>query len=199
MVSEPVEGGERTAVRCRIFLDVDGVLNAVTKKPDPSQWPEWRDAECMGFTIRYAPEVGRRLGALAALPGVELRWLTTWEHDANEWIAPLFDWPKALVMERHDIEAHRSGLLVATSGWWKFDEVKALHEEDPVPFVWIDDDLGFADCGATDWLRTLDKGTWCGIRTVGHKGLTDRLLTEVERFVATATAAASQSPPGGTR
>lgn len=179
-------GEERSLPNVRILLDVDGVLNAVCKRPDPDQWAAWKQAECMGYTIRYAPEVGRRLGALAATEGVELRWLTTWEHDANVWIGPLFGWPNALVMDRHDLAQQGwGGLIVATSTWWKYDEAKALYEADGVPFVWVDDDLGDNhDDGAAEWVRSLGDQA-LGIRPATDKGLTDSDLTAVEAFVAT--------------
>lgn len=174
--------GETQPVRVRILLDVDGVLNAVTKYPDFDIWPDWDRAKCMGYTIRYSREMGARLGALAATPGVELVWLTTWEHEANVWIGPLFDWPQHRVIDRRDLRQER-GITVATAGWWKYDEARELFENDGIPFVWIDDDLGDShDEGAADWVRSLN-GQALGIRPHGERGITPRLMGEIEAFV----------------
>lgn len=181
-VNTDVEAHDTARPKVRILLDVDGVLNAVHRQPG-DHWSDWQRAECMGFTIRYSPSVAARIGALTLIEGVELRWLTTWEHHANKWICPLFGWPDFPVIDRHDIEQHQSGLVVATSGWWKFDEARALYESDGVPFVWIDDDLGHSDDGAGDWITSLD-GRALGISPHSEKGLTERLLVEIEEFVA---------------
>jgi hypothetical protein len=172
-----------TKPKCRILLDVDGVLNAVCRKPDLHQWGDWDEAACMGYHIRYSPTVGKRLLALTELPGVELLWLTTWEYDANKWIGPLFGWPRFDVLERHDLTENSLGLTVAQGPWWKLVEAQKLWDEDGIPFVWIDDDLGFMDDGATDWVRSLD-GQALAIRPDTRKGLTPRLLDEIESFVA---------------
>lgn len=167
--------------RCRILLDVDGVLNAVTRAPG-DHWDDWRVEKCMGFPITHSPAVGARLLALAERPEVELIWLTTWEHNANDWIGPLFGWPSFRVLDRHDLIESPTGLIVSTQGWWKLDEAQALWEDDPVPFVWIDDDLGIGDDGATDWIHSLD-GAAIGVRPDSERGLTPNLLDVIEEFV----------------
>lgn len=169
--------------KVRIFLDVDGVLNAVTATPPTKHWQDWRSAECNGFTIRYSPTMGQRLLALAETEGVELVWLTTWEDDANVWIGPLFGWPEFTVAGRQDVDAQASGLLVAHGAWWKYPHIKEWWERDGVPFVWVDDDLDTQyDDGASAWVRSLHPQA-LGVRPVSWHGITEPQLAAIERFV----------------
>lgn len=172
--------------KCRILLDVDGVLNAVTRFPDSDQWTDWCTKKCMGYNITYSPTVGQRLLALAQRPGVELIWLTTWEHNANRWIGPLFGWPTFPVLDRHDIHEGTSGLLVADQTWWKYVEARALYEADEVPFVWVDDDLVWNWDGAVDWVKSLNDAA-LAISPGTSYGLTPTLVDEVEKFVVEKT------------
>lgn len=130
----------------RIFLDVDGVLNAVSDK-NPSEWSEWRVTECDGWPIRHSLEMGRELGKIFLLPNVEVIWLTTWEHKANEWISPLFGWPKFRVAER---------VTPSLDFWWKEAAFRQIHEDNPMPFVWIDDDIDSVIPDVIDWFKKLD-------------------------------------------
>lgn len=177
-------------VKVRVLLDVDGVLNAVCHEDDlTDEWDDWKTAECMGFRIRHSPKMGAVIGVWSRLPGVEVCWLTTWEHKANEWITPLFnDWPQFRVIERHDIEradGSATGQLWASRGpWWKLVEAQALWAEDQVPFVWIDDDLGsaFGDDGATEWVESLgDKALI--INPYTHEALTQDLVNRASHFI----------------
>jgi hypothetical protein len=168
--------------KCRILLDVDGVLNAVCTEPNTQHWDDWDSAVCNGFTITYSATVGERLLRLAELPGVELLWLTTWEHEANTWIGPLFGWPPFDVIERHDLSQTGWGRSVSSGPWWKFVEAKKLWDADPVPFVWIDDDLRFDADGATEWIGSLD-GKALGVCPYVREGLTPDLVDHIESFV----------------
>lgn len=47
----------------RIFLDVDGVLNAV-RDNNPQFWEEWKVEVCDGYNIRHALDMGRALQAI---------------------------------------------------------------------------------------------------------------------------------------
>jgi HAD domain in Swiss Army Knife RNA repair proteins len=165
--------GENTT-KVRILLDMDGVLNAIWATPPRGVWPVWKQGEAHGFKIRWAPEVADFVRRLAETPGVEVMWLSTWAELANEHISPLLDLPRFKVLGQPPL---------FEQGWWKFEDAKALYEKDPVPFVWIDDDLGDAyDCGASSWVKSLE-GKGLGIRPDHQKGLTQRLLDEIEVFV----------------
>jgi hypothetical protein len=158
----------------RVFLDIDGVLNAVTRRPDPRQWPDWREGRAEGFTIRYSPTVGRFFRALAEDPAVGLCWLTTWESRANQYIGPMLGIPELPV----------AGVRPTYErGSWKLEVVQDWYRRDGLPFVWLDDDLDrLADGEATAWLDSLS-GHALGVRTDLSKGLTRRDLDAVSRFI----------------
>lgn len=162
--------------KVRILLDVDGVLNAVPfgNKLDPC-WSDWKTVVCMGFPITFSETVGKRLQALIDTPEVEFLWLTTWCDDANKWIRPLFGWPTFEV-------AGRLSPNERENEWWKLTHARRLWEQDKIPFVWIDDDLGFRDDGASGWINSLE-GQALGIRPNVRVGLTPKLLDNIEEFV----------------
>ncbi|MFF8380750.1 hypothetical protein ACF07V_31960 [Streptomyces sp. NPDC015661] len=129
-----------------LFLDVDGPLipfgagggggggagggayPAYPPVPPPSVSP---------LLARLDPALGPRL---AALP-YELVWATTWEADANTWVAPrlglpalpLVPWPEG----PEEPGLHRPGLH------WKTPALVAWAAGRP--FAWVDDEIGPAD------------------------------------------------------
>lgn len=156
----------------RLYLDVDGVVNAVPRSPEDlvGSWDEWHLAKCMGFWITYSPDMGRRLFELATAAGMEIVWLTTWGRRANQWIAPLFGWPRFTVLAEPGDELSRIG-------WWKFDCIYRLHNYEP--FVWIDDDLA----------SERDAYLWCvengglPISPASETGITPGHLDEIEAWL----------------
>lgn len=132
----------------RIFLDVDGVLNACG---DPREHPEehWGDfdvAQCNGYRITYSPKMGAALRALDA----EIIWLTTWRGLANEHIRPLFGWEPFEVLEP-GIGDHTD------HGWWKSNILQPYIAANPGPFIWLDDDYNYSKGqGEVKWLEELD-------------------------------------------
>ncbi len=146
-----------------LLLDVDGVLNALGR-PLPE-----RPTYCLGrarsgrgsYEIAWAPEAVARILALHSSGAVEVRWLTTWGHDANGSLRQLLGMPELAVAGTFDgVSAEgepgrEAGSLAAvtpaardglTGRWWKFDVVAGLLAEDPVRrLVWLDDDLAEED------------------------------------------------------
>lgn len=80
-----------------LLLDVDGVLNPMGRPA-----PDFRRYRCtIGddvYTVHLNPRHGRRLLELALVTGSELVWATTWEHHANDWIAPRIGLPSLPVI-----------------------------------------------------------------------------------------------------
>lgn len=73
-----------------LAVDVDGVLNALSKGRPPAGWA---DADVQGYRIRHNPRHGRMLADLAGRCGAQLVWCTTWEKNAAAHIAPLVGLP----------------------------------------------------------------------------------------------------------
>lgn len=127
--------------RTTVLVDVDGVINA-----DIPLWPtDTHRRKHVHLTsigtaqrIDYSTAVVDGLRDIAAMPGVEMRWLTTWQHAAAEDLAPVIgagsDWP--VLVEPTTLE----GLGTPYLDWWKADAaracVRAGHR-----VVWLDDDI----------------------------------------------------------
>lgn len=155
-----------------LLLDVDGVLNAVTRTPDPAVWPDWREgiASANGSTwpIRFSPTVTARVRAWHDSGRVELQWLTTWGHAANDSLRRLLGLPELAVAGTHD-DAGSASVLAGTSlagvtaaapdaltgRWWKLDVIRRLRAEQPDRrLVWVDDELRGQRNEFAGWARS---------------------------------------------
>jgi hypothetical protein len=132
------------ARRPLLFLDVDGPLNPFAIRPEalPAEYevhemrPDlWEDPMLQPLRVRLNPGHGARLLALPA----ELVWATSWEHDANSWIAPRIGLPDLPVVGWPlDLNASAPADLC-----WKTPTL--LVYAAGRPFAFIDDDITDAD------------------------------------------------------
>jgi hypothetical protein len=133
------------SVRPILAVDVDGVLNAMSRGAPPEGW---RDGRALGFRIRYNPGHGAKLLAVAEETGAELVWCTTWEELANEHIAPLVGLPElpwvpmepgrdAVVSASPD-SGQRAGTHYHSLGDTKAAAMCAYASDRP--FCWLDDE-----------------------------------------------------------
>lgn len=140
-----------------MLLDVDGVLNVLG---DESTWDVLMSgravAEGRSFGITWSPDVVQAFKDWIAA-GVEVQWLTTWGHDANDSLRHLLGLPELEVAgtyrdqwkgapEQTEASSHAEMAPAApdrlSGEWWKYDVVKRLLEEHPDRLlVWIDDEL----------------------------------------------------------
>ena len=167
------------------LLDIDGVLNAATKKPDRNVWPadawirgrahdgrhEWPIlfARPVADFIRQAHEQGR----------AEIRWHTTWQEEAAA-IGKLLDLPDFPVQESPEWTVHLRG---ETEEWWKIGAALRVVEDEHRALVWTDDD-------AYDY--NLDRGVRTRITSAGPclivapsptTGLTPKHLRRIDAFL----------------
>ena len=139
-----------------LLVDVDGPLNPYAAKPHkrPEGYethrlltPRWAAAERRRLTEQGLPD--KRVKplriwlnpdhgpALAALP-FELVWATTWEEEANDFVAPVLGLPTLPFI------AWRSPRLEPAGGvFWKTPEIVAWAEGRE--FAWLDDEITDAD------------------------------------------------------
>lgn len=130
-----------------IAVDVDGVLNR-----EGSLEEGWYETPVrLGnatYVIRYNPEHGAKLTALAEETRAQLVWCTTWEQDANTHIGPLIGLPAAL-----PVVPLRAPKLSAGPGWTKTASLVTYAGDRP--WVWFDDDAKTWDvvheCGGDCW------------------------------------------------
>lgn len=164
----------------RIFLDVDGVLNAV-RDSNPQFWEEWNVEVCDGYYIRHALDMGRALHNIFERDDVEVIWLTTWQDTANDWIAPLFGWGnfEAIIDDG------------SSTGWWKLEAVQKMWELDKTPFIWIDDDISY-DPESIQWAENLSDSDRLIISPKTHTGITPYHIELIEGFVSNGLAPGSE-------
>ena len=158
-----------------VLLDVDGVLNALARPPDPRAWPDWQQgsavADGRSWPIAWSPSVVDAV--LGWREQADVQWLTTWGHNANDGLRSLLGLPELPVAGTHRDAPARAGepdeaplahASVApaapdelTGRWWKFDVVRSLVRADPGRrLVWVDDDLA-AESEVARWvLREAD-------------------------------------------
>lgn len=118
-----------------ILMDVDGVLNDFHTPNDP----KYRifDAE-NGFRIAWDETVMERLLAWHEKGLVEIKWLTTWCHDANKMLRTEFGFTEDLEVVGYD---HWLRPGTHWSDWWKLKAVREYVNHNPDEFiVWIDDE-----------------------------------------------------------
>jgi len=173
-----------------VFVDVDGVINALPDSPaDLAHWPAdtWRKdliyvpSLAMTVNVTWSTAVIERLWAIEAMPQSVMTWGTTWLEKAPALLAPVVGlgqaWPVA-----HPVAVTADRWF----SWWKATRVyEAVQEHGRA--VWIDDDIDA-------WVSTLriggrlDQLDWIDNRVLtvcpaSRHGLTDDDLTTIEEFL----------------
>lgn len=161
-----------------IFLDVDGVLNAVPTSPDrqaSSGWGKWHTDWIMGYPITWSEDMVAALNELAARDDVVFHWLTTWEEHAVTDLIPVLglkgeEWPVLYRSFGH------------IGGWWKTRALGLyLEDRDVERIVWVDDDHAvFSDHGDILRERGLDVLV---VAPVTDTGLTREQYEQIVAFV----------------
>lgn len=172
----------------RVFVDLDGVVSPILVGDGDARWKDlvddpltnddeppsigWDDWTCE--TIDFVPvprELLRSLARLAARPAIDVAWLTTWEENANLLFEDMA-MPDRLPVYRFDWH----GADPVT----KWSTVVHEHEQQPLPFVWIDDHLGVDEYR---WARHLDVSSLV-IRTNTFHGITRGCWDHIETWIA---------------
>ncbi|MFF4255257.1 hypothetical protein ACFY1L_29020 [Streptomyces sp. NPDC001663] len=143
-------------MRPALLVDVDGPLNPYAAKPHrrPEGYethrlltPRWEAAErrrlvAWGSPIRPVKPLRVWLNpdhgsALAALP-FDLVWATTWEEEANDFVAPILGLPTLPFIAWPSPRSEPGGGV-----FWKTPEIVAW--ADGRAFAWVDDEITDAD------------------------------------------------------
>lgn len=172
-----------------VFVDLDGVVSPIMvsendvryrrlahgqivqpKAPPLTGWDDWTFES--NPIVPVPRSLLENLAALAALPTVEIAWLTSWCENANT----LFD--DLGVGSRLPI--YQLGPLHADEAVTKWSTVVDQHRQRAVPFVWIDDRLGLDEA---TWARSLDVDSLL-IRTNTFHGITRDCWDHIEAWIA---------------
>lgn len=127
------------------FLDVDGVINVVSKIGNEhySRFPRWEEVEVAGYKIRYSPDLVEFINNISAR--VDVRMLTTWKNASVELLAP------AIGLKNFPVEdsvgtwsangSFNGGHHLPENRWWKLNCILNHIETRKSDFIWSDDDL----------------------------------------------------------
>lgn len=171
----------------RLYLDVDGVLNAVTRKAPAWGWERHRTKRINGYPITWSPDLIDVLNDVAATPGLGVYWLTTWCHDAPKHLAPALglngaDWP---------VVGHEHWRRVSGLPWWKHLAIVEHLDGFDGGVMWIDDDHG-VDPGARAWLA--GQPQVLAMAPASDVGITRDEAEIIRRFAASTTAPPATVP-----
>lgn len=140
-----------------LLLDVDGVVNAMSKQAPTHVWPAdvWRRAKIqardgMEYPFLWAIPVVEWLTRLHESGDVEIRWHTTWQHEALE-VGKVLGLPEFKVQECPEFaEYERNGselsaklISACMPGWWKYPAAENLVSDEGRRVIWIDDDIDY--------------------------------------------------------
>jgi hypothetical protein len=154
-----------SAPRPILFLDVDGPLIPFGEAARGSATDDGNP-----LLGRLDPAVGARLLALPC----DLVWATTWQHEANDTIAPRLGLPRLPTVTWPDDDAPAPRGL-----HWKTRRLAewAGHR----PFVWLDDEIGGTDRA---WVEAAHPAPALLHRVDPAKGLTEADFTAVEEWLS---------------
>lgn len=162
--------------KTHIFLDVDGVLNAVrsgTPSQKDSGWATWQLDRVMGYPIWHSSDMVAALNELAAREDVEFHWLTTWENHAVTELSPVIgingtEWS---VLKRGP----------SYGSWWKFHTLDEYLEAEKITrFAWVDDDHLYWSSASNG--MDMRRHEWLRICPTTSIGLTRDHVAEITAF-----------------
>lgn len=138
-----------------VLLDVDGVVNAISKQLPTRCWPpgQWTKAKIKArdgveYPFAWAAPVVQWLTGLHASGRAEIRWHTTWQHEALV-VGQTLGLPEFAVQECPEWQQYcdngsalRADLARARMpGWWKYPAAERVLTEEKRKLIWIDDDI----------------------------------------------------------
>lgn len=161
-----------------LLLDVDGVLNACPwdgEFPNTHAEDTWSlvdgIANGMVWPIRYSSVVIDRINAISER--VDVRWLTTWKHDA-----PTLG--HKLGLREFPVQ---NEILPSRYAWWKMNQAAHVLEVEKRSIIWVDDDLTYEWRYVSNEIAPdLPK---CFVNPSTDCGLTVKELDTIEQFIET--------------
>lgn len=194
------------ATKPLLFLDVDGVLNALGKPQREGGLYTLLDAynaqHCRTFRLAVLPSWREWLRELQQT--YQLVWATTWNHSAPLSVAPLLGLPEMEV-----VEVNERGSL---DQWDPEDGLVPFHKAEAIlrylestgqtdlPWAFVDDDLvNYPDTG--EWVRRSGYTSWALLPCPPDTGMTRSLVDSLlalggSELTSGADRGDQQLPPG---
>lgn len=168
------------------LLDVDGVVNAASKKPDRNVWPadQWvhgrADDGRREWPILFARPVADFIRRVHEEGRAEIRWHTTWQEMAVG-IEKLLDLPSLPLQESPEWQVHLRG---DTEEWWKIGAALRVVEDEKRPLVWTDDDADNWHLERPVRDRLTSAGPCLIVAPSVTTGLTPKHLRKIDAFLS---------------
>lgn len=169
------------------LLDVDGVINAVTAKPPPA-WPadQWvvtsGHADGATWPIRAARPVLDFIALAHEQGRAEVRWHTTWQHDALA-LAEALGLPEFGVQDAPEYAARTDALR--RGRWWKLPAAQRVMQDEGRSLLWTDDDAAW-DLGREQEAYLASLGSLLVVAPSQQTGLCKRHLRLIDEFLPAA-------------
>jgi hypothetical protein len=180
-----------------VFVDVDGVINV----DQPTWWPQetWRTGHVyfqqrgVALTVQWSTGVIDGLREIEALPGVEMRWLTTWRQQARYGLAPVIgvgdDWQVEDMLEWGELQ------LRPHLRWWKGDPVRGAVWAG-ARTVWIDDEISrwldtAKQAGSDHEYEWMDPTLLLAVSPPARTGIEQDHIDAIKHFITTGERPAS--------
>lgn len=136
-----------------LLLDVDGVVNALSKRVPSGVWPNgsWitgtaDDAEGKTYPMLIARQVVDFFNALHSSGAVEVRWHTTWQWAAQN-VADVAGFGKFDVAVAPEFADYRNfqkqAIMDGRLTWWKLPAAERVVQVEGRDLIWVDDDLPY--------------------------------------------------------
>ena len=164
-----------------IYLDLDGVINSLSRKPprQNTQWfGDWEEKTIEGYRILWSSELVKELNSLAAREDVTIKFLTTWRE-----LAPASFGPQVglLGSESWSYFGATDSELEDITHWWKLDRIrKDIEDSKPEKAVWLDDDILY-DSSAMNWIG--ESPSLLAISPVSTHGLRFKDISAIVSFL----------------
>lgn len=135
-----------------IYLDVDGVLNALSSgapRNNTHWFGDWGSKRIEGFPILWSKELIEEINTLTERDDITVKWLTTWGDLAALSLSP------KIGLKGENWEFLVSEDMLDPYRWWKLFKIQEdIEKTNPEKVIWIDDDIPF-ERNAKEWVTTL--------------------------------------------
>lgn len=142
-------------MRTSLYWDVDGIFNVnaghtyIQAPADVTGWSDWHHMTVPGaFPGYWSRDAVEAVNSIARTSGVVNKWLTSWEEQAPQLLAPAIGLDAAGWDVLHGVENDDP----MNGYWWKLDALcEDLARHRPDRFIWFDDGIA-SDPATLHWL-----------------------------------------------
>ena len=154
------------------MLDIDGVVNALH-----SSRRDLKTVKAYIYNINYSPIVVDKLNEWSKSGAAEIRWLTTWNERAQQYLAPKLGLRNFPLAREPFVEETSANRKVVSA-------YRNIKDHPDRPLIWIDDEVTYIvenDPNRSFWK---DRKHTLFVKPYYADGLTAEELALIDRFIA---------------